>query len=78
MQGQPLVSGFADIPPYDEAALIGALRADQAGLTTFPEFLAASWRAGVVSYDVNFQNRTVSYYGARGECYVEAYSIVDL
>ena len=29
----------------------------QAGQSTFPEFLAASWRAGVVRYDVDFASR---------------------
>jgi uncharacterized protein YbcV (DUF1398 family) len=47
MQGEPLVSGTVDIPPFDEKALITALRVDQAGESTFREFLAASWRAGV-------------------------------
>jgi uncharacterized protein YbcV (DUF1398 family) len=34
---------------------------DQAGKSTFPEFQAASWRAGVVHYDVDFSARTVAY-----------------
>jgi hypothetical protein len=34
--------------------------------------LAASWRAGVVRYDVDFAARTVSYFGAHGKEYVEA------
>src|SRR5580658_2895003 len=42
-QGVPLVSGLVDVPPFDREALITALRTDQAGLSTFPEFLAASW-----------------------------------
>src|ERR1700677_4505322 len=45
LQSPPLVSGMIDVPPFDRQALITALRADQAGKTTFPEFLAASWRA---------------------------------
>ena len=47
-QGAPLVSGTVDVPPFDREALITALRTDQAGKNTFPEFLAATWRAGVV------------------------------
>ena len=78
IQGQPLVSGFVDVPPYCEPSLIAALRADQAGETSFPEFLAASWKAGVVAYDVDFVARKVSYFGAHGECYVEAYAEVTL
>ncbi len=77
-QGQPLVSGTADIPAFDRDGLIKALRVDQNGESTFPEFLAASWRAGVVRYDVDFEKRTVSYYGCNGEEYVEAYAALDI
>ncbi len=59
----PLVSGMVDVPPFDREALIAALRTDQAGKSTFPEFLEASWRAGVVRYDVDLKARKVSYYG---------------
>src|SRR5579883_3216592 len=78
MQGTPLVSGLADVPSFDREALIKALRTDQAGGSTFPEFLAASWRAGVVRYDVDFAARTVTYFGCQGEEYVEGYPAVDL
>lgn len=77
-QGTPLVTGMTHVPPFDREALISALRRDQAGEGTFPEFLAASWRAGVVRYDVDFAARTVSYYGCNGEEYVEAYPSVDV
>jgi len=76
--GKPLVSGTVDVPPFDREALIAALRTDQAGNSTFPEFLAASWRAGVVRYDVDFSARSVSYYGANGEEYVEKYPAVEV
>ena len=78
MQATPLVSGMADVPPFNQEALIKALRIDQAGETTFPEFLAASWRAGVVRYDVDFATCTVAYYGCNGEQYIESYPAVDL
>jgi uncharacterized protein YbcV (DUF1398 family) len=65
--GAPLASGTVDVPPFDRDALIAALRTDQAGSSTFPEFLAFSWRAGVVRYDVDFAGRTVAYYGCNGE-----------
>lgn len=78
MQGTPLVTGIADVPPFDREALVRALRTDQAGNSTFPEFLAATWRAGVVRYDVDFAGRKVAYYGARGEEYVEDYPPVEL
>ncbi|HUW54311.1 MAG TPA: DUF1398 family protein [Rhodanobacter sp.] len=73
MQETPLVVGMADVPRFDRDALIVALRADQAGESTFPEFLMAAWKAGVVSYDVDFVARNVTYYGANGESYVESY-----
>jgi len=73
MQGTPLITGTADVPPFNRDALIAALRTDQAGQSTFPEFLTAAWKAGVVSYDVDFIARTVTYYGSGGESYVESY-----
>lgn len=78
MQGAPLLSGMADVPPFHREALITALRIDQAGESTFPEFLAASWRAGVVRYDVDFAARTVAYLGCKGEEYIEAYPAVEI
>lgn len=78
MQGAPLVSGAVDVPAFDREALIRALRVDQAGESTFPEFLAAAWRAGVVRYDVDFAARTVAYLGCDGEEYVEAYPAVEV
>lgn len=78
IQGAPLVTGMIDAPPFDQEALVKALRTDQAGKSTFPEFLAASWRAGVVRYDVDFAERKVSYYGADAEEYVEEYPAVTL
>jgi uncharacterized protein YbcV (DUF1398 family) len=77
-QGTPLVDGTVDVPPFDREALIAALRTDQAGKSTFPEFLAASWRAGVVRYDVDFMARTVAFYGSGGEEYIEDYPNVEV
>jgi uncharacterized protein YbcV (DUF1398 family) len=78
VQGTPLVSGMVDVPPFDRDALIVALRTDQAGQSTFPEFLMATWKAGVVRYDADFAARTVSYYGSGGESYVESYPAVEV
>jgi uncharacterized protein YbcV (DUF1398 family) len=77
-QGTPLVTGMTEVPDFNQEALITVLRTDQAGQSTFTEFLTATWNAGIISYDVDFSNRTVSYYGARGECYREEYTKVDL
>jgi uncharacterized protein YbcV (DUF1398 family) len=41
-------------------------------------FLEASWRAGVVGYDVDFAARTVRYFGCDGGEYVEAYPAVEV
>jgi uncharacterized protein YbcV (DUF1398 family) len=78
MQGSPLATGALDVPAFDQIALIQALRTDQAGESTFPEFLNASWRAGVVRYQVDFAARTVAYQGCNGEEYVEAYPAVSV
>ncbi|HEY3940215.1 MAG TPA: DUF1398 family protein [Bryobacteraceae bacterium] len=67
-----------DVPLFDRDSLIAALRIDQAGKSTFPEFLEASWRAGVVRYDVDFAARTVAYFGCNGEEYSEAYPAVEI
>src|ERR1700679_195612 len=75
--GTRLVSGTTDVPAFDREALIRALRTDQAGESTFPEFLAATWRAGIVRYEVDFAARTVAYVGCNGEEYVEAYPAVE-
>ncbi len=78
LQAQPLISGMADIPSFDKEAFLKALRADQAGQITFPEFLEASWKAGIVRYDVDFTARTVTYYGVHDEVYIEEYPAVEL
>lgn len=38
----------------------------------------ASWRAGVVRYDVEFAVRTVVYFGSNGEEYVESYPAIEI
>ncbi|MCW7492368.1 DUF1398 family protein [Leptospira sp. 2 VSF19] len=77
-QGTPLVSGVHVIPKFQREALIKALRADQEGKSTFPEFLKAAWEAGVIGYDVDFIYRKVIYYGANGESYLEEYPAVTV
>ena len=78
MLGNPLTPAVTDVPPFDREGLIHALRTDQAGESTFPQFLAASWRSGVVRYEVDFAARRVAYYGCNGEEYVEAYPAVEI
>lgn len=75
-QGPPLVQGMVEVPAFDEAALIAALRKDQSGQSTFPAFLAAAWAAGVIGYEIDFLQRTCTYCGCKGEIYVESYPAV--
>jgi len=77
-QGTPLVTGLHEVPRFDREALIAALRMDQAGKSTFPEFLQSAWKAGVTGYDVDFSARRVVYYGVGGESYLEEYPAVEL
>jgi uncharacterized protein YbcV (DUF1398 family) len=72
------VSVMSDVPAFDRDAVIEALRADQAGHTTFPEFLAAIWTAGVTGYVADLDQRTVTYSGIDGTSYVESYPTVEI
>lgn len=78
MLATPLITDAADVPRFDSDSLIAALRVDQAGRSTFPEFLMAAWQAGIVSYEVDFLARTVTYFGPAGESYIEPYPAVEL
>ncbi|MFK0257949.1 DUF1398 family protein [Streptomyces sp. NPDC090445] len=78
VQGEPLVNGFAVAAPLDREALVAALRADQAGETTFPEFVRGCWDAGIVWYEVDTAARTCTYHGADGASYSEDYPAVTL
>lgn len=78
MQGAPLISGAIEVAPFDQEAVVTALRTDQAGKSTFPEFLVSAWKAGVVGYEVDFAARTCTYFGAGGGRYVEDYPAVEI
>lgn len=77
-QGTPLLTGTFVIPEFDRTALVTAIRTDQAGQSTFPEFLDATWKAGVIGYEVDFEKRHVNYFGANGESYLEEYPAVEV
>lgn len=77
-QGTSLVNATTDIAPFDRDALIKAIKVDQAGQSSFSEFLKSSWEAGVVSYIVDFEKREVTYYGVLGESYSETYLAIEL
>ena len=77
-QGSPLIHSTVDVPAFNREALVKALKTDQAGQSSFPEFLKASWEAGVISYVVDFEKRLVIYYGVLGESYSESYPAVEI
>ena len=72
-QMPPLVNEPTLVPEYDEKALIAAIRADQEGKSTFPEFLQATWQSGVIWYQLDLEKRTVTYGGADCQTYSESY-----
>lgn len=78
-QGTPVVTGVGRIARFDRDTLIGAIRADQEGRSTFAEFVAAAWRAGVLSWTVDLVARTCTYRSASGgDSYVESYPAIEI
>lgn len=77
-QGTPLITGTHSIPKFNQQDLINALRTDQAGKSTFPEFLQAAWNAGITNYTVDFLERKVTYFGALGDSYSENYPAIEI
>lgn len=76
-QRAPLITGTSEVPRFNCNALISAIKADQQGKSSFPEFLLAAWNAGVIEYNVDFLTREVIYYGINSEQYSEKYSTID-
>ena len=72
------MTGVDDVAVFDAAVHVGAIRGDQAGESTFAQFLEATWQVGVVRYECDFDTRTVTYYGANDESYVETYRAIAL
>lgn len=77
-QMEALINGMKKVPPFDKEAFIKLLRKNQMGESTFPEFLQGAWKTGVISYEADLNTRKVSYYGAEGEMYIEAYPAVEI
>jgi uncharacterized protein YbcV (DUF1398 family) len=69
---------MTEVPSFDREAVIRALRVDQAGDTTFPEFLTAIWLAGVTRFVVDTDQRAVTYSGVDGSAYIETYPPVEI
>ena len=74
----PVISAITEVPAFDRDAVIDALRADQAGHSTFPEFLTAIWSAGVTGFVIDLDGRTVTYRGIDDSTYVETYPAVEI
>ncbi len=77
-QGTPMLTGEAEVPAFDQVAFVTALRGDQEGLIAFPDWMSATWRAGVAWYEVDLDARTCTYRAPNGDSYVESYPSVDL
>jgi uncharacterized protein YbcV (DUF1398 family) len=75
---EPIAAPVSDVPDWNETALIAAIRADQAGQSTFTGFLADTWKAGVIRFHVDLANRTCTYFGATGNNYLETYPAVTI
>lgn len=71
--GQPVVSEDARTPaPFDDSGVKAAIAGNQQGKGDYLTFLRQIWASGVVEYDVDLGERTVSYRGVAGEAYVES------
>lgn len=78
-QQEPLVRGLDPVAVFDVDAVVGAIRRDQRGESTYAEFMADIWTAGVVSYDIDLLARTCTYCGVDAtDVYVEDYPPVAL
>jgi uncharacterized protein YbcV (DUF1398 family) len=76
--GTPFLSGMVEVPGFNREVLVAALRTDQAGKSTVPEFLLASRRAGVPRYDVDLHARTCPSHGANEEEDIESCPVVEV
>lgn len=76
--GTPLETGTVDVASFNRGRSSRHCEPTRPETATFPEFLAATWRAGVVRYDVDFTRRTVTYYGSHNEEYLEDYPAVTV
>jgi uncharacterized protein YbcV (DUF1398 family) len=76
--GPAAITAMTEVPSFDREAVIRALRVDQAGDTTFPQFLTAIWQAGVTRFVVDTDQRAVTYSGIDGNAYIETYPPVDI
>lgn len=79
-QQVPILSGLERVVDFECAEVIAAIRRDQQGASTYPEFMVEIWRAGVISYDIDLVARTCTYRGLDPavDVHVEEYPAVEL
>ena len=58
---------------FNEAEIVAALRAVQAGAITYLEFLRRIMKAGCVGYQVCIAGKRALYFGRAGQVYVEKF-----
>lgn len=68
---------FADCPflaeQFDEESINAAIRSIQQNQIDYPEFLRRIIAGGCTSYVVYIDGRFASYFGRKGECYIEKF-----
>lgn len=73
---EPIVESLTAVPDWDATKLIAAIRTDQAGRSTYPQFLRGAWNAGVIRFRVDLNDRTCTYFGTSPHTYTETYPAV--
>lgn len=77
VQNEPMKTGMISVSEFSADDLITAIRQNQAGETEFDAFLSAIFEAGCISYEIDFEARSCTYFGATGENYIEQYPAVQ-
>lgn len=76
--GDYLISSMTAVPKFNQEAFVKILRNSQRGEITFTDFLRGTWESGVTYYEADLMKRTVTYFGAKGESYMEEYPSVTI
>jgi uncharacterized protein YbcV (DUF1398 family) len=78
MQRTPVASVTVDVLPFIRMLLFVLNELIKLVKVFFPTLLDSTWRAGVVSYEVDFDKRKVTYWGCEGEFYTKDYPVVSV
>lgn len=77
MQATALFSKLTTVlPVFSQDDLLKAINSNRSDEVNFHKFLKLIWKAGVVSFEFNFEARTISYFGINGETHLEYYELV--